>query len=81
MDRDGLCVQGCSKFPLAPMTCAFLAMDRRMDRDGSGWIVRSGLIARIVCSPSLVFSSVGLLDRSRFLSYLYFSMNFPLFLH
>ena len=43
MDRDGSCVQGCCKFPLAPTTCAFLAMDRRMDRNGSGWIVRSGL--------------------------------------
>ena len=37
------------------------------------------LIARIVCSPSLDFSSMGLLDCSRFLSYFYFSMNFPLF--
>ena len=43
MDRDGSCVQGCCKFPLAPTTCAFLAMDRRMDRNGSGWIVGSGL--------------------------------------
>ena len=65
-----------------------------MDRDGSGWVVRSGifssvtgrllcffiwLIARIACSSSLVFSSMGLLDRSRFLSYLYVSMNFLCF--
>ena len=38
MDRDGSCVQGCSKFLLAPTPCAFPPMDRRwigMDRDGS----------------------------------------------
>ena len=41
MDRRGACF---CEFALAPMTCAFLPMDRRMDRDGSGWIVRSGLL-------------------------------------
>ena len=40
MDRRGACF---CEFALAPMTCAFSPMDRRMDRDGSRWIVRSRL--------------------------------------
>ena len=64
MDRDGSCVQGCRKFPLAPTTCAFLAMDRRMDRDGSKWIVRSGLQKIHTGAHDLCIFSDGSADGS-----------------